>query len=54
MTVDFSRIDAALLRANLWIAECLVESAFAAAELSDPLVAAEIAAMNALPLPGGE
>ena len=52
--MDFSRLDAALVRANLLIAERMVDAAFTEAAERDPLVAADIAAMNAQPMPGGE
>lgn len=43
-----------LSRTDMLLAQAEVERAFREAELRDPFMAAEIAAMNALPMPGGE
>ncbi len=56
--MDFSEVDAKLAKANKLInaiAGEKVDAAYAEAADRDPLVAAEIAAMNARPMPeGGE
>lgn len=54
--MDFSNLDAELAKANKLInaiAGEKVDDAFNEAADRDPLVAADIAAMNALPKPGG-